>query len=135
VALASGYTHRFANITEGIENKRSIVDDTLMWSYNIQENFEDVCRLLEVCHTAGLIFNSEKFQFGQETVEFAMSGVRPSRNVLESIRAFPAPKTQSEARTFLVNQVNYAFAMSTFMSGLRHLLDQTPGKPLIGMIP
>ena len=129
LASGDGYTHRFANITEGIENKRSIVDDTLIWSDNIQQNFEDVCKLLEVCHTAGLIFNSDKLQFGQDTVEFAglevtMSGVRPSRKFLESIRAFPAPKTLSEARSFfgMVNQVNYAFAMSTFMSGFRHLL-------------
>ena len=71
LASGDGYTHRFANITEGMENKRSIVDDTLMWSDNIQENFEDVYKLLGVCHTAGLIFNSNKFQFGQDTVEFA----------------------------------------------------------------
>ena len=97
LASGDGYTHRFANITEGIENKRSIVDDTLIWSDNIQQNFEDVSKLLEVCHTAGLIFNSDKLQFGQDTVEFAglevtMSGVRPSRKFLESIRAFPLCK-------------------------------------------
>ena len=129
LASGDGYTHRFANITEGIKNKRSIVDDTLLWSDNIEENFGDVCKLLEVCHTAGLIFNSDKFQFGQETVEFAglevtMDGVRPSRKFLEAIRAFPSPKTLSEARSFfgMVNQVNYAFAMSTHMAAFRHLL-------------
>ena len=63
-------------------------------------NFGDVCKLLQVCHSAGLIFNSDKFQFGQETVEFAglevtMTGVTPSRKFLESIRAFPAPRNLS----------------------------------------
>ena len=76
-----------------------------------------------------LIFNSDKFQFGQETVEFAglevtMTGVRPSRKFLEAIRAFPAPRNLSEARSFfgMVNQVSYAFAMSPYMSAFRHML-------------
>ena len=121
-ASGDGYTLRFADITEGIENKRSLVDDTLVWNNNLQENFEDVCKLLQVCHSASLIFNSDKFQFGQETVEFAglevtMTGVRPSRKCLESIRAFPAPRNLTEARSFfgMLNQVSYAFAMSPYV--------------------
>ena len=105
------------------------MDDTLVWNDNLQENFEDVCRLLQICHSAGLIFNSDKFQFGQETVEFAglevtMTGVRPSRKFLESIRAFPAPRNLSGATSFfgMVNQVSYAFAMSPYMSAFRHML-------------
>ena len=98
LASGDGYTLRFANITKSIENKRLLVYNTLIWNNNLQDNFEDVCKLLQVCHSAGLIFKSDKFQFGQETVKFAglevtMTGVRPSRKFLEAIRAFPAPKT------------------------------------------
>ena len=61
-----------------------ILDDTLLYSMNTEENFNDFCQLLEVGHNAGLIFNSDKFQFGQETVDFAglevsKEGVKPSR--------------------------------------------------------
>ena len=61
--------------------------------------------MLSTCHTAGLIFNSDKFQFGQETVEFAgldvtMEGVKPSKKFLEAIKAYPRPDTLSEARSF-----------------------------------
>ena len=53
-----------------------------------------------------------------------MTGVRPSRKFLEAIRAFPAPRNLSEARSFfgMVNQVSYAFAMSPYMSAFRHML-------------
>ena len=78
---------RFADITKNIENMQSIVDDTLLWSDNLQDNFSD------------------KIQFGHELVDFAslegiMTGVRPIRKFLDSIRAFPQPKTLSDARSF-----------------------------------
>ena len=31
------------------ENKRTIVDDTVIWSDSVEENFNDVCKLLTVC--------------------------------------------------------------------------------------
>ena len=62
---------RSPRITSDIKNKRTIVDDTVLWSGDLATNFADVCKMLEVCHTAGLIFNSDKFQFGQDVVEFA----------------------------------------------------------------
>ena len=67
LALMDGYTHRYRLIMEDIKNKVTIVDDTLIHSDNIEENFHDVCQLLNT----GLVFNPDKFQFGQETVKFA----------------------------------------------------------------
>ena len=129
LASMDGYTHRFSLITKDIKNKETIVDDTLTWSDSLEENFNDTCQLLTVCSRAGLIFNPEKFQFGQETVEFAglevtMDGVRPSRKFLDGIRAFPRPETLSEARSFfgMINQVSYSFSMSAMMEPFRHLL-------------
>ena len=124
-----GYTHRFSLITQEIKNKVTIVDDTLLYSDNVEENFHDVCRMLEICHKAGLVFNPDKFQFGQPVVEFAgldvtMDGVRPCRKFLESIRSFPRPNSLSEARSFfgMVNQVAYSFSMSSVMEPFRYLL-------------
>ena len=129
LASMDGYTHRFSLITEKIINKKTIVDDTLLWSENLEENMYDVCNMLTTCHNAGLIFNSDKFQFGQETVEFAgldvtMDGVRPCGKFLEGIKSFPRPDTLSEARSFfgMINQVSYSFAMSSVMEPFRHLL-------------
>ena len=86
--LASGYTHRFTQITQWIENKRTIVDDTVIWSDSVEENFNDVCKLLTICSEAGLIFISDKFQFGLDKVDFASleitsEGVRPGRKFLK----------------------------------------------------
>ena len=129
LASMDGYTHKFSLITEDIKNKVTIVDDTLLWSEDTEQNFKDVCKMLSTCHTAGLIFNSDKFQFGQETVEFAgldvtKEGVRPSKKFLDAIKAFPRPDTLSEARSFfgMINQVSYSFAMSGVMEPFRHLL-------------
>ena len=136
LASGDGYTHRFAQIAKEITNKRTIVDDTVLWSENMEDNFNDVCKLLTVCCEAGLIFNSDKFQFGQDTVDFAgleitRDGVRPSRKFLESIRALPAPTNITDARSFfgMINQVSNFFAMSPIMEPFRHLLK--PNTPFI----
>ena len=101
LASMDGYTHRFSLITQNIKNKQVIVDDTALWSDTVEENFYLVSELLETGHKAGLIFNSDKFQFGQDTIE-----------------------TLSEARSFfgMINQVSYSFSMSAIMEPLRHLL-------------
>ena len=102
LASMDGYTHRFSLITEKIKNKQVIVDDTLIWSDDVEQNFYDVSNLLETGHKAGLIFNSDKFQFGQDVVDFAgleisKTGVRPCKKFIESIRHFPSPENLSEA--------------------------------------
>ena len=129
LASGDGYTQRFADITKEISNKRTIIDDTVIWGEDLKENFQQVCQLLEMCSKAGLVFNSDKFQFGKETVEFAgleitSYGVRPSKKFLDAIRAFPRPENISEMRSFfgMINQVSYAFAMSETMEPFRHLL-------------
>ena len=73
-----------------------------------------------------MIFNGDKFQFGQNTVDFAGLeitdyGVRPSKKFLEAIRNFPRPKNITEMRSFfgMINQVCYAFSMSKIMEPFR----------------
>ena len=69
---------------------------------------------------------SDKFQFGQDVVEFAdmqvtQTGVRPAREFMGSIKNFPTPTNISEVRSFfgMVNLVNYAFAMNDTMEPFR----------------
>ena len=129
LASMDGYTHRFSLITQNIKNKQVIVDDTIIWSDDIEQNFKDVSNLLETGHKAGLVFNSDKFQFGQDVVDFAgleisNHGVRPCKKFIESIRNFPKPENLSEARSFfgMINQVSYSFSMSAVLEPFRHLL-------------
>ena len=87
------------------EIKNTLVDDNLVWDNTLEDNFKSVCRLLEIYGKAGLVMNSDKFQFGQDTVEFAgmqvtQTGVRHAREYLRSIENFPAPTNISEARSF-----------------------------------
>ena len=101
--LASGYTQRFTEITKAIENKRTIMDDSVVFSKDMKTNFYDVCKMLQIASEAGLIFNGDKFQFGLSTVDFAGLeitdyGVRPSKKFLEAIRNFPRPKNITEMR-------------------------------------
>ena len=85
--------------------------------------------MLKVYGDAGLVFNWEKFQFGQDVVQFAglevtETGVRPAADLLKTISELPPPTNITGVRTFfgLVNQVSYGFSMSTIMEPFRHLL-------------
>ena len=48
MASGDGYTHRFAQISKELTNKHTIVDDTVLWSENMEDNFNNVCNLLTV---------------------------------------------------------------------------------------
>ena len=130
LASGDGYTQRFTEISEAIKDKRTIVDDSVLWSkMGLQGIFHTTCKMLETGHKAGLIFNGDKFQFGLDTVDFAgleitNNGVRPSRKFLDAIRDFPSPRNISEMRSFfgMINQVCYAFSMSKVMEQFRHFL-------------
>ena len=70
----------------------------------------------DICHKAGLVFNPDKFQFGQPVVEFAgldvtLDGVKPCSKFLESIKSFPRPTSLA-----------YSFSMSSVMEPFRYLL-------------
>ena len=91
-----------------------------------------VCNFLEVCGKASLVINGDKFQFCQDTMDFAgmevtSKGVRPSRKFLDTIAELPSPTNTKEVRAFhgLVNQVNYAFCKSDQMQPFRHLLSSS----------
>ena len=68
----------------------------MVWDTTVEENFVSVCKLLDIYRKAGLVMNSDKFQFGQETVSFA--GMEITK---DAIRNFPEPKTISLLRSFM----------------------------------
>ena len=129
--LASGdaYNQRFDAIIADFENKVKCVDDTCMWADSVESAFFQTCKFLDLCASSGITLNPKKFQFAQDTVEFAgltitRTNVQPSAKFLDSIRNFPEPKDITGARAWfgLVNQGAYAFSMARRMQPFRHLL-------------
>ena len=74
-----------------------------------------------------ITLNPKKFQFAQDTVDFAgliITHVKPSSNFLDAMRDFSTPKDISGARGWFgrVNKCAYAFSMTKQMKPFRHLI-------------
>ena len=129
--LASGdaYTRRFDEIIAHINNKTKCVDDTLLWEEDLEKAFFQTCEFLSVCGENGITLNPRKFQFAEETVEFAgfkitQTDVQPSEEYLNAILSFPIPTDITGVRSWfgLINQAAYAFSMTSRMSPFRESL-------------
>ena len=125
--LAAGdiYTRRYDEVIKDIERKVKIVDDTLLYDFDIKESFYHAWDFLELCELNGIVTNNKKFQFCKKTVTFAglkitHSGIAPSDNILSAIKDFPTPKDITGARSWfgLVNQVAWAYSISEIMPRL-----------------
>ena len=84
---------------------------------------------IDTCGRNGIILNPDKFQFGQNRVEFAgfeitMDNVRPCEKYLRAIKEFSTPKNITDVCLWfgLVNQISYAFSMNEKMLPFRELL-------------
>ena len=124
-----GYTQRSDLIMEGIKDMARCIDDTIMWTDNIGQNFFKVCDFLTRCSNAGMVFNPSKFQFSEKEVDYVGfritdKGIRPQEQFLQSVRDFPIPRNITDVRSWfgLINQVSYTFAVAQTMAPFRHLL-------------
>ena len=129
MAAGDAYTERFDKIISEFGSKTKCVDDTLLWSSDIESSFFQACKFLTHCSRNGIVFNPSKFQFCQDTIEFAgftigPDFVKPAPKILESIKTFPVPKNISDIRGWfgLVNQVAPFFASRPIMQPFRELL-------------
>ena len=128
-ATGDGYTKRYDEITSSIPNKIKSVDDTLLWSDTIEENFFQASNWLDTCGRHGITLNPEKFRFAKDEVEFVgfkitYGTVRPCKKYIRDIADFPTPQNLTDVRSWfgLVNQVSYAFSMADTMLPFRELL-------------
>ena len=128
-ASGDGYSRRYDEIVATVPNKTKCIDDTLLWADNLEGSFHQAVHWFDTCGRNGIILNPEKFQFGQDRVEFAgfeitMDSVRPCEKYMRAIREFPTPKNITDVRSWfgLVNQVSYAFSMNERMLPFRELL-------------
>ena len=99
VASGDGFTHGDQLTSKDVKNKVTLIDDNMIWDSTVEENFVDIYR------KAGLVMNSDRFQFAQETVSFAgmeisKNTIRPAREYLDAIRNFPVPKNISSLHSF-----------------------------------
>ena len=78
--LASGdaYTHRYNRVIVGFRNIKRVIDDTLLYAKNLEEAFRQVAEYLSLVGRNGIILNSEKFHFGEDTVDW--TGVRLTKD-------------------------------------------------------
>ena len=132
IASGDAYTRRFDEIVAHVPNKTKCVDDTLLWSTNVEDCFFQAARWLDICGNNGITLNPDKFLFAQETVTFAgfdisQSNVRPCSKFFNAIKHFPRPKNITDMRSWygLVNQVAYNFASAHVMLPFRKLLSPT----------
>ena len=103
LAAGDAYTERFDTIIKEFMNKTKIVDDTALWAPSIGESFTQTCQFLTLCSRNGIVFNPEKFVFAREVVEFAgfeigRDYIKPAKKIVESIKAFPVPKSIGDVR-------------------------------------
>ena len=96
MAAGDAYTERFDRIIADFKDKTKCVDDSLLWSKDVEASFKQACEFLTHCSRNGIVFNPSKFQFCQEEVEFAgfvigRDFVKPAQKILDTIQTFPVP--------------------------------------------
>ena len=129
IASGDAYTRRYDELIKHVDRKVKIVDDTLLYSDDIEQNFWDTWNYISLCANNGIIFNKDKFQFCQDTVDFAglrinSTNVAPSKSIMSAIENFPLPSDLTSARSWfgLVNQVARTYSISPIMQPFRELI-------------
>ena len=90
------YNYRFDKVTQGVENKKRCVDDSLLYSNSLEKAFYQAANYLHLMGSNGIIQCPEKFQFGSKTVDWAgftigPDSVKPLTKHTEAVRSYPTP--------------------------------------------
>ena len=101
----------------------------VLYDNTIEQAFYHTYQYLETCHKHNIVLNVSKFQFCQKEVDFAgftltSTGVRPTTDMLNSIKNFPTPQNITGIRSWfsLVRQVAYAYSLTKELAPFRELL-------------
>ena len=128
-ASQDAYTRRYDEIIKDVPGKVKCIDDTLLYSQDIESAFFAVFDYLTLCARNGITINKAKFKFCQDTVTFAglkitPDGIHPSDELLTAIKNFPTPKDIHDVRSWFgaVNQMAWAYATSPIMLPFRNLV-------------
>ena len=128
-AAGDGYSARMDKIVSDVERLRKCMDDSLLYDDDIRSNFFRTCDYLTLCSSHGAVFNPDKFQFGEDEVDFlgftiTDKGVKPTNEFIREIMSFPSPQNITDVRSWFgaVAQISFAFATAPSMLPFRHLL-------------
>ena len=82
------------------------MDDMLIYSDNLKEHRKHVRKVLERLREAGLFLKPSKCEFHMQKVEFlgfviGINGVRMDPAKVESVMAWPTPRSPHDIRMFL----------------------------------
>ena len=96
-------------------------------SYNdetIEQSFYHAWDILEICAQHGITINIDKFQFCQDSIEFAglnitPTGIAPSDKLISAIRDFATSTNITDA---LVNQAAWSYSIGPIMEPFRELV-------------
>ena len=104
------YTARYDKITVDVKNMRRVIDDTLLYEYDVEKSFRQVAEYLTLVGNNGIILNPDKFTFAADEVSWAgvkisKEKVAPLEDHVLAIRQFPTPKNIMDMRSYfaLVN--------------------------------
>ena len=60
-ASGDGYTKRTDDITVDVENLKKCIDDSCLYSEDIEKSFWQTVRYIDLCARNGMVFNPDKF--------------------------------------------------------------------------
>ena len=69
-----GYNPCFSAILADFERKEHCVDDTIFYDDTLQQHWWRTIEFLTLVGQAGIVLNSDKFQFAERSVDFAGIG-------------------------------------------------------------
>ena len=129
LSSGDGYNRRVDEITRHFIRLLRCIDDSLVHDVTLEEHWWRVIEFLEMVGNAGIALNPEKFQFSQETVDFAgfritKDSVLPLPKYVDSIQDYPTPSNISDIRSWfgLVNQVSHYSQLRNMMVPFRKFL-------------
>lgn len=110
------------SLLQDIPNCVNFIDDTLIWAKTEQVHDDILSKVLRSFDAAEVLLNTKKCQFKKLQVTFlghvlSAEGIRPTEDKLQAIKAFCAPKSKEEVRSFL-GLANY---VSKFIPGFATL--------------
>ena len=119
LCASDGYTQRGDKVIRDFPNHLKCVDESIIWREDVETNFFATCSILDRCSLGEMVFNSTKFQFGEEQVHYFgffvnKEGLKPTPEFLGNLRSFATPSSTTDIERWFgtVNQIAYAFALS-----------------------
>ena len=107
-----GNNRCFSAILADFERRKRCVVDTIFCDDTLQQQWWRTIAFLTLVGQAGIVFNPDKFQFAERSLDFtgfriSESAAMPLLKYLNAIKNFPSPKNITDIRGWfsLINQV------------------------------